>query len=335
MPLNMPPSHHIPSSHPFIIPLPIDPEMFVQDVVDGKIPRPCNSWILFRREVTRNWPSWMGPLPAQGKVSGITKELWDSLTAENRQLWDDLAEQIKALHKLRFPDYKFKPMKREEKERLVEAKKQAAAEKKEQARLAKLNKSNAASRGPVSVANSTRAQPYYFPATHFSQFHPAGVSPAMSYASLADDEEQLAVTSSSASPAAESPFPKTPLTQPTSPLPYPFEQFQVADKVADAVAAPSAPETEAIEFFDTEAAAGVFQAWEGVEVPASTSTEQTAEEYNYNGMTLEELTEVSFETIHQLIVAELLCVAIAVVHCSTSHFQRCQQLACYRQRVYL
>lgn len=294
----------VPASHPFIIPLPIDPEMFVQDVVDGKVPRPCNSWILFRREVTRNWPSWMGPLPAQGKVSAITKALWDSLTVENRQLWDDLAEQIKVLHKLRFPDYKFKPMKREEKERLIEAKKLAAAEKKEQARLAKLNKSNAAasgSRGPVSVAVSTRPQPYYFPTTHFSQFHPAGASPAMSYASLAEEEEERpAASSSSESPAAESPFPKTPLTQPTSPLPYPFEAFQLPEKAAEP-GAPSALEAEAAQPFDTEAAANVYQAWEGVEVPTTTPTEQPAEDYNYNGMTLEELAAVSFGHIYRLI----------------------------------
>jgi len=104
--------------------------------------------------------------------------MWRNASADTRAKFERMADEVKAEHKRKFPDYKFQPKKKEEKERLKEAQKQQ--------RLAQ--KRDMRSRRGVerkSPAPPTLLQPSthpYYTAPHFL-YGPAGPSPPISAAS--------------------------------------------------------------------------------------------------------------------------------------------------------
>lgn len=211
---------------PTLLPIPHPPPAPPPEDSVEKPPRPPNAWIIFRREMSRRWPPELRI--NQSKMSSQVKVLWVALTPDERAVWDRLAEEAKAEHKLKYPNYKYCPMKKEEKLRLQQVKKQAQLEKKLAKRAASkgASSSRAAATGPVPVAKSARQSPYYIPAlaqTH--AYHPGGPSPAMSYVSLPDEEDEAPLTPSTANVAPSvpsSPFPATALVAPATTLPFPI-----------------------------------------------------------------------------------------------------------------
>jgi len=83
----------------------------------AKVPRPPNAWILYRSDKVRELP----PLPhggqrrAQGEVSKIISAMWAKEPDETRQEYEKRAEAAKIEHALEHPNYRYKPLTKEEK----------------------------------------------------------------------------------------------------------------------------------------------------------------------------------------------------------------------------
>ncbi|TEB23105.1 hypothetical protein FA13DRAFT_1460187 [Coprinellus micaceus] len=78
------------------------------------IPRPPNSWILFRSDraqrITRQWGhQYPGIKLRQDALSKTISTEWRSLSPEEKQFWNLLAAEKAREHKLMYPNYVFKP----------------------------------------------------------------------------------------------------------------------------------------------------------------------------------------------------------------------------------
>ena len=73
------------------------------------IPRPANCYILFRRELRKAYvppPSKKADERARAK---FTSNLWNNMSREEKAPWREKARLIKEAHKIRYPDYRYKP----------------------------------------------------------------------------------------------------------------------------------------------------------------------------------------------------------------------------------
>ena len=125
----------------------------------AKTPRPPNAWIIYRSDKLQKLPPPpLGqPKPTQAEVSKIIAAQWRAESEDVRAIYDQRAETAKAEHARMYPDYRFAPMKKADKDRIREEKRQA----KEQER---------AGRGKV----RSRVAPYPLPSTasHFNTSSP-------------------------------------------------------------------------------------------------------------------------------------------------------------------
>ncbi|EUC54943.1 HMG (high mobility group) box protein [Rhizoctonia solani AG-3 Rhs1AP] len=80
-------------------------------------PRPPNAWILYRsdklKELATSQPP--GPRKPQAEISKIISQLWQAEGPETKGMYEARAEEKKAEHAALYPDYKFAPMKKEDK----------------------------------------------------------------------------------------------------------------------------------------------------------------------------------------------------------------------------
>ncbi|TRM58479.1 hypothetical protein BD626DRAFT_633973 [Schizophyllum amplum] len=82
---------------------------------EARIPRPPNSWILFRDHFRRNFaPS---DIIEQSKISKAASPIWRGLTPKDRAYWDNLANEEKVEHRRKYPDYKYQPQTKKGKKR--------------------------------------------------------------------------------------------------------------------------------------------------------------------------------------------------------------------------
>ncbi|KIY46017.1 hypothetical protein FISHEDRAFT_75864 [Fistulina hepatica ATCC 64428] len=99
-----------------------------------KAPRPRNAWIIFRSEEFQRMkdasPGGVIQMP-QSQVSATIAEKWRNIPVEDRAYYDQLAEREKLSHMLKYPQYKYHPVQKEEKARIREEK----AREKERQRL--------------------------------------------------------------------------------------------------------------------------------------------------------------------------------------------------------
>ncbi|KAG0311465.1 Transcription factor Sox-2 [Linnemannia gamsii] len=72
-----------------------------------KIPRPANSFMLYRAENGKKYPGLVAT-----ELSAKLGEAWRKEPQEIRDRYDEMAEQAKRDHALKYPDYKFAPVKR-------------------------------------------------------------------------------------------------------------------------------------------------------------------------------------------------------------------------------
>lgn len=93
----------------------------------AKPPRPPNAWIIYRSDKLQNLPPPpLGqPKPTQAQVSKIIAAQWRAETDDIRALYDQRAETAKAEHARMYPDYRFAPVKKADKDRIREEKRQA------------------------------------------------------------------------------------------------------------------------------------------------------------------------------------------------------------------
>lgn len=87
-------------------------------------PRPPNAWILYRSDRLKELPPLaQGERRAQADVSRMISRMWKGETDETRQHYERLADEKKAEHSIKYPGYRFQPMKKEERVALREQKK--------------------------------------------------------------------------------------------------------------------------------------------------------------------------------------------------------------------
>ncbi|KAK0195214.1 hypothetical protein F5146DRAFT_1132622 [Armillaria mellea] len=153
----------------------------------GKPPRPPNAWILFRSDMVRVMPKPASGAAQQSVVSKAISKLWAEADPAIKHEYERRAEIRKQEHAEMYPDYRFQPVKKEDKER-----------RKEEAKLAKdrNRRSGRKDRGsnryepyPTATTSAVTNAPFPYAIPHFyplnSQFyHPAphGPTPPMSAA---------------------------------------------------------------------------------------------------------------------------------------------------------
>ncbi|KAG8732639.1 hypothetical protein FRC11_011908, partial [Ceratobasidium sp. 423] len=108
-------------------------------------PRPPNAWILYRsdklKELATNQPP--GPRKPQAEISKIISQMWQAEGPETKGMYEARAEEKKAEHAALYPDYKFAPMKKEDKAMLRKAQRQE----KEEIRQAERNRKKRKGKG--------------------------------------------------------------------------------------------------------------------------------------------------------------------------------------------
>jgi hypothetical protein len=165
IPLSLNPIPFPPSSNPssFLPPSSYVPQTIAMSgVVRNKAggagaqpPRPPNAWILYRSDKLQELPPPpVGqPKPTQAEVSKIISAQWRAETDDVRALYEQRAETAKAEHARLYPNYRFAPMKRADKDRIREEKRQA----KEQERAGRRVRARVAPYPPPSTASPFNA----------------------------------------------------------------------------------------------------------------------------------------------------------------------------------
>jgi len=118
-------------------------------------PRPPNAWILYRSDKLQELPPPpLGhPKPTQAEVSKIISAQWRSEVEDVRALYEQRAEMAKAEHARLYPNYRFAPMKRADKDRIREEKRQV----REQERAGRRVRGRVAPYPPPSTAPTIKA----------------------------------------------------------------------------------------------------------------------------------------------------------------------------------
>ncbi|KDR75383.1 hypothetical protein GALMADRAFT_227034 [Galerina marginata CBS 339.88] len=150
-----------------------------------KPPRPPNSWILYRAHVLKNLPPVAPgePRRSQSDVSALISRMWRQESDTVRAEFERLADEAKERHRIQFPNYRYQPKKKEEKERLKELQKQ----RKESDRMAKKTRRVGQRTETALVPSHPVVQsgaPYYNPHLLFSS---AGPTPPLSASSSPSD----------------------------------------------------------------------------------------------------------------------------------------------------
>ncbi|EKM50102.1 uncharacterized protein PHACADRAFT_188459 [Phanerochaete carnosa HHB-10118-sp] len=115
---------------------------------EGHIPRPPNRFFLFRRDFCANLklgyvdPSLLKP---NTSISGAAGEAWRRLSEEERKLYKDKEKEEKKKHEAMYPNYTFRPQRKNKKNKKASPSSKAITVSREQS--------------PASVATSSQFQP--------------------------------------------------------------------------------------------------------------------------------------------------------------------------------
>ena len=145
-----------------------------------KPPRPRNSWILYRRDQLRRLPR--GEM-TQADVSQLISKMWREAPEHVHAEYERRAEEEKADHKRQFPNYRYRPMKKEDKERMKEAKKKSKELERQEKNRRRRTQKTADVPSPAPVPQIT---PQLIEPPHL-RYGPAGPTPPLSVASSPTD----------------------------------------------------------------------------------------------------------------------------------------------------
>lgn len=88
-----------------------------------KIPRPKNAFILFRQHYHRilidEWTAQGVEIPHNSNISKIIGTKWKGLQPEDKAHWENLAKKEKLEHERKYPEYKYKPVRKSKKKQLL------------------------------------------------------------------------------------------------------------------------------------------------------------------------------------------------------------------------
>lgn len=73
-----------------------------------KIPRPPNSWILFRKDKSKELRE-ANPGMSAGEVSTEAARQWKAMSDEDKGFYQEMAKQAALQHKIQYPDYVYRP----------------------------------------------------------------------------------------------------------------------------------------------------------------------------------------------------------------------------------
>ncbi|KAK0241988.1 hypothetical protein EDD85DRAFT_1020677 [Armillaria nabsnona] len=152
----------------------------------AKPPRPPNAWILFRSDMVRVMPKPASGAAQQSVVSKAISKLWAEADPAIKHEYERRAEIRKQEHAEMYPDYRFQPVKKEDKERQKEEAKQAKERSRRSGR--KDRGSNRYEPYPTASTSAVTTAPFPYAIPHFyplsQPFHPAphGPTPPMSAA---------------------------------------------------------------------------------------------------------------------------------------------------------
>ncbi|TDL26051.1 hypothetical protein BD410DRAFT_563645 [Rickenella mellea] len=136
-------------------------------------PRPPNAWILYRSDKLREIPSLNPGAPRlpQADISKQISAMWKNECEEVRAKYEYLANIKKTEHQAQYPNYRFQPMKRADKERIREEKK---AEKERERSESKKGKPGSTFSPGVPLVGPS------MPFATEARYGPAGPSPPLS-----------------------------------------------------------------------------------------------------------------------------------------------------------
>ncbi|KAK0225706.1 hypothetical protein IW262DRAFT_1491296 [Armillaria fumosa] len=153
----------------------------------AKPPRPPNAWILFRSDMVRVMPKPASGGAQQSVVSKAISKLWAEADPAIKHEYERRAEIRKQEHAEMYPDYRFQPVKKEDKERLKEEAKLAKERSRRSGR--KDRGSNRYEPYPTATTSAVTTAPFPYAIPHFyplgaQSYHPAphGPTPPMSAA---------------------------------------------------------------------------------------------------------------------------------------------------------
>src|SRR5581483_315064 len=77
------------------------------------IPRPKNCFMAYREHIKEKFLS-ENPGMNNKVVSVLAANMWNNEPEDVKEIWRERAKQLKIEHKLKYPDYKFKPQKKKQ-----------------------------------------------------------------------------------------------------------------------------------------------------------------------------------------------------------------------------
>ncbi|KAF8070304.1 hypothetical protein FPV67DRAFT_1486879 [Lyophyllum atratum] len=160
----------------------------------AQIPRPPNSWILYRSDMVALLPPPPpGTTRSQAEVSRIISTMWRTETLEVKAEYDRRAEVKKLEHAAMYPHYRYMPKSKELKEEIKrekeEKKKNKRKKKKEEEiRQAPASSRPFASRGPTPSLPPLTSLPFPFLTVDQAYYGQGGPSPPMSAAASPSPE---------------------------------------------------------------------------------------------------------------------------------------------------
>ncbi|KAK0437516.1 hypothetical protein EV421DRAFT_1715129 [Armillaria borealis] len=153
----------------------------------AKPPRPPNAWILFRSDMVRVMPKPASGSAQQSVVSKAISKLWAEADPAIKHEYERRAEIRKQEHAEMYPDYRFQPVKKEDKERQKEEAKRVKERNRRSGR--KDRGSNRYEPYPTASTSAVTTAPFPYAIPHFyplssQPFHsaPHGPTPPMSAA---------------------------------------------------------------------------------------------------------------------------------------------------------
>lgn len=104
---------------PYQLTLPLDDLVNSPPKSDGTIPRPKNSFIIFRNDYSARIKVQYSNMTV-GKISGIVSQAWKIQPTSVLQFFEILSMVSYQRHKAMYPDYKYAPQKKEKKPQITQ-----------------------------------------------------------------------------------------------------------------------------------------------------------------------------------------------------------------------
>ncbi|THH20773.1 hypothetical protein EW146_g625 [Bondarzewia mesenterica] len=228
-----------PLSLAFLLPFSMSGPVRTPRATAGNPPRPPNAWILYRSDKQHQLP----PVPPgqprrpQSEVSKTISNMWKNESDSVKAEYENRAEQAKTEHARLYPNYRFCPMKKADKEKLKEEARIEKEKAKAEARKARLRGHHPYYATSLPVASTSTQYLDYVPLPQWGPRDARGIpglSPPWSQAS----------SPSPSTPSTDSPASDTVLVPRISAQPSPPQQTPDASLSAQTSVASSSPRPE-------------------------------------------------------------------------------------------